>query len=122
MPSVEGHLARSGCPFFVSWLAANDSHAAVAAGRCQPSNSRSGHLAVVRPSTGWRHHRPLTWVLLTLPATAVAAGGPDPPTHVKPRHGQVERLLILGSTDHGRPRAGTRLKAQRTLNNVGSQG
>ena len=51
------------------------------------------HLAVVRVRTGWRHHRPLGGVLLTLPATAVAAAGADPSTNVNPHHGQVERLL-----------------------------
>lgn len=67
-----------------------------------------GNLAVVRPSTGWRHHRPLTGVLLTVQATAVAAVGPDPSTHVKPSRGPGERLLILGSTDHYRPAADPR--------------
>ena len=68
-----------------------------------PRTHGFGHLAVVRACTGWRHLRPLTGVFLTLPATAVEAGGADPSTHVKPRDGQVERLLLLGSTGHCRP-------------------
>jgi hypothetical protein len=70
-----------------------------------PRTHGLGHLAVVRARTGWRHYRPLVGALLTLPATAVAVGGEDPSTHVKPRDGQVERLLLLGSTGHCRPKA-----------------
>lgn len=70
-----------------------------------PRTHGLGHLAVVQARTGWRHLRPLTGVLLTLPATAVAAVGEDPLTHVKPCHGQVEGLLVLDSTGHCRPLA-----------------
>ena len=42
-------------------------------------------------------------VLLTVPSTAVVAGGADPSTHARPCHGRVERLLVLGSTGHCRP-------------------
>jgi hypothetical protein len=45
----------------------------------------------------------LTGALLTTPTTAVAAGGAEPSTHVRPYHGEVERFLVVGSTGHCRP-------------------
>lgn len=46
-------------------------------GAAGPRTHSLGQLAVVRPSTGERHHRPLVRRLLTLPATAMAAGVVD---------------------------------------------
>lgn len=45
-----------------------------------PRTHGLGHLVVVRARTGWCQHRPVTGVLLTLPATAVAVGAPIQPT------------------------------------------
>lgn len=79
-----------------------DRFAAVAAGRHQPSNSRSrtscsrsGSHRLVPAPAGYRGAADIA---------GDRGGGRSPhSTHFKPRHGQVERLLLLGSTGHCRP-------------------
>jgi hypothetical protein len=50
-----------------------------------------------------RHLRSLPGALLALKKTQWRPEAQTLPTHVKHRHGQVERLLILGATGHSRP-------------------
>jgi hypothetical protein len=74
-------------------------------GRRQPSNSRSR-----TPCSRSCSHRvapppAASRGTADIAGDAVAAAGADHSSHVKPRHGQVERLLILGSTGHRRPAA-----------------
>ncbi len=79
--------------------------AAGATGRRQPSNSRSrtpysrsGSHRVAPPPAAFRGTADVA-------GDAVAATSAGPSTHAKPRGGEVERLLILGSTGHSRPLA-----------------
>ena len=103
-PSVDGGFRK-----------ANVSDAARGAGRRKPSNSpsrtpcsRSGAHRLAPPPAAYS-------------ATADIAGDlgggrrSRPFNHVKPRHDQVERLLILGSTGHCRPLAAGRVDATHRL-------
>jgi hypothetical protein len=94
---------------------AGNSSAAVADGRRQPSNSRSrtpcirsGSHRVVPPPAAFRGTADVT-------GDAVAARDADPSTDAEPLRAQFERLLILCSAGHSRPKPARQASPKRPV-------